>query len=73
MSEQSKEKQTTAEYAVLRRLRHNGKKYESGSTVDLTEGEAAELIALGIVKAAEKPVEKKSGGKNQGSGDPPKE
>ncbi|WP_127488461.1 DUF7210 family protein [Paenibacillus ehimensis] len=74
MSEQSKEKRTTAEYTVLRRLRHNGDKLAPGMTVQLTEEEADRLIALGIVKAAEKPVEKtKSGGKKQGAGDPPKE
>ncbi|QUO43450.1 hypothetical protein KDJ56_11115 [Brevibacillus composti] len=71
MSEQNKEKQATADYTVLRRLRHNGDKFAPGSTVELTESEAKRLIALGVVKEAEKSAEKsKSGSKGTGSGTP---
>ncbi len=40
---------STASYEVLKPLRHDGDPYAPGDTVTLTDDQAAELRALGVV------------------------
>lgn len=40
----------TKTYTVLSVLRHDGKLYEAGDTVELTDGQAAELLPVKVVK-----------------------
>ena len=40
----------TKTYAVLSNLRHDGKLYEAGDTVELTDGQAAALLPVNVVK-----------------------
>lgn len=41
---------------VLQPLHHDGKAFEPGATVELSDEQAAALVAVGVVKPAAKPA-----------------
>lgn len=51
-----------AKYLVKSPLDHNGKRYEIGKTVDLTDDEAEPLLPIDVVEPAEKQAEKATKG-----------
>ncbi len=51
------------QYIVKSPLRHNGKRYEIGEQVELSDSETKHLEAQGVIVAAEPKSEPKSKGK----------